>query len=96
MRGTTVLDIEFLTVGDNTQFGWRCLLDARGGLYVGNNVTIASDVHIIGGGHDVQPPRLPADADPHRHRGLRLDRQPRDDPAVASSAAAPSLRRRLW
>jgi acetyltransferase-like isoleucine patch superfamily enzyme len=56
MRGTTVLDIEFLTVGDETAIGWRCLLDARGGLYIGNNVTIASDVHILGGGHDINHP----------------------------------------
>lgn len=55
-RGTTVIDIEFLTIGDNTALGWRCMLDARGGLYIGNNVTIASDVHVLGGGHDVQHP----------------------------------------
>jgi acetyltransferase-like isoleucine patch superfamily enzyme len=56
MLGTTILDIEFLTVGDNTSIGSRCLLDARAGLYVGNDVTIASDVQIIGGGHDVNHP----------------------------------------
>lgn len=55
-RGTTVIDIEFLTIGDNTALGWRCMLDARGGLYIGDNVTIASDVHVLGGGHDVQHP----------------------------------------
>lgn len=54
--GTTILDIEFLTVGDNTSIGARCLLDARAGLYIGNDVTIASDVQIIGGGHDVNHP----------------------------------------
>jgi acetyltransferase-like isoleucine patch superfamily enzyme len=56
MRGTTVLDIAFLTIGDDTSIGARCLLDARAGLYIGNNVTIASDVHILGGGHDVNHP----------------------------------------
>lgn len=56
MLGTTILDIEFLTVGDNTSIGARCLLDARAGLYIGNDVTIASDVQIIGGGHDVNHP----------------------------------------
>ncbi|BDX33882.1 hypothetical protein TUM20985_44290 [Mycobacterium antarcticum] len=56
MLGTTILDIEFLTVGDNTAIGARCLLDARAGLYIGNDVTIASDVQIIGGGHDVNHP----------------------------------------
>jgi acetyltransferase-like isoleucine patch superfamily enzyme len=56
MLGTTVLDIEFLTIGSNTAIGGRCLLDARAGLYIGDNVTIASDVHIIGGGHDINHP----------------------------------------
>lgn len=56
MLQTTILDIEFLTVGDNTSIGSRCLLDARAGLYIGNDVTIASDVQIIGGGHDVNHP----------------------------------------
>jgi acetyltransferase-like isoleucine patch superfamily enzyme len=56
MRGTTVLDIAFLTIGNNTAIGSRCLLDARAGLYIGDNVTIASDVHIIGGGHDINHP----------------------------------------
>ena len=56
LRGTTVLDIEFLTIGDGVAIGFRCLLDSRAGLYIGNNVTIASDVHFIGGGHDINHP----------------------------------------
>jgi acetyltransferase-like isoleucine patch superfamily enzyme len=56
MLGTTILDIEFLTIGDNTSIGSRCLLDARAGLYIGNDVTIASDVQFIGGVHDVNHP----------------------------------------
>ncbi|MCT7660874.1 acyltransferase [Mycobacterium deserti] len=53
MRGTQVFDIEFLTIGSETAVGWRCLLDGRGGLYIGDNVTIASDVHILGGTRDI-------------------------------------------
>jgi acetyltransferase-like isoleucine patch superfamily enzyme len=56
MRGTTILDVEFLTIGDCTGIGRRCLLDSRAGLAIGDNVTIASDVHILGGGHDVNHP----------------------------------------
>ena len=56
MRGTTILDIEFLTIGNGTTIGFRCLLDARAGLWIGDNVTIASDVHFIGGGHDINHP----------------------------------------
>jgi acetyltransferase-like isoleucine patch superfamily enzyme len=56
MRGTTVLDIEFLTIGNGTTVGLRCLLDSRAGLWIGDNVTLASDVHILGGGHDINHP----------------------------------------
>ena len=56
MRGTTVMDIMYLTIGNCTTIGARCLLDARGGLWIGDNVTIASDVHILGGGHDINDP----------------------------------------
>jgi acetyltransferase-like isoleucine patch superfamily enzyme len=56
MRGTTILDIEFLTLDEGSTVGNRCLLDSRAGLYIGKNVTIASDVHILGGGHDINHP----------------------------------------
>lgn len=55
-RGTAVVEIEFLTIGRNTTVGSRCVLDARGGLWIGDNVVIANDVEIISGGHDVQHP----------------------------------------
>ncbi|AMO60419.1 colanic acid biosynthesis acetyltransferase WcaF [Mycolicibacterium phlei] len=55
-RCTTILDIEFLTIGDDTTVGARCMLDARAGLYLGNNVILASDVHVLGGGHDINHP----------------------------------------
>ena len=58
MRGTSVFGIAYLTVGDETAIGWRCSLDARGGLYIGNNVTIASDVHILGTRRDIDHPGL--------------------------------------
>jgi putative colanic acid biosynthesis acetyltransferase WcaF len=52
-RGTTILDIHMLTLGDNVGIGFRCMLDARGGLTIGNNVVVASDVHFITGGHEL-------------------------------------------
>lgn len=55
-RGTTILDIEFLTIGDDSTVGARCMLDARAGLYLGNNVILASDVQMLGGGHDINHP----------------------------------------
>jgi putative colanic acid biosynthesis acetyltransferase WcaF len=50
-RNTTVLGIENISIGENVGIGFRCMLDARGGLTIGNNVVIASDVHFITGTH---------------------------------------------
>jgi acetyltransferase-like isoleucine patch superfamily enzyme len=56
LRGTNILDIEFLTIGDRVSIGSRCLLDCRSGLAIGDDVVIASDTQIICGGHDVNHP----------------------------------------
>ena len=56
MRGTNVLDIEYLTIGDRSVVGARCLLDCRGGVAIGDDVGIASDTQIIGLRHDVNHP----------------------------------------
>ena len=56
MRGTNVLDIEYFTIGDRSVVGFRCLLDCRGGVAIGDDVVIASDTHIIGVAHDVNHP----------------------------------------
>lgn len=56
MRGVTILDIEFLTIGENTTIGGSSLLDARGGLYIGNSVTLANNVQLVGGGHNINDP----------------------------------------
>lgn len=52
-RGTTVLGIELLRIGTSTNIGFRCMLDARGGLTIGDNVVVASDTHFIAGTHDI-------------------------------------------
>ena len=56
MRTTQILDIEFLRIGENSTIGSRCLLDARAGIWIGDNVTLASDVQILAGGHDINHP----------------------------------------
>lgn len=58
-RGTTILDISNLTIGESCSIGFRCMLDARGGITIGDNVVLASDVHIIGGYHDHNDPTFP-------------------------------------
>lgn len=58
-RGTTILDISNLVIGDNCSIGFRCLLDARGTITIGDNVVLASDVQIIAGYHDHNDPTFP-------------------------------------
>ncbi|WP_080732116.1 acyltransferase [Rhodococcoides fascians] len=53
MMGTRVHGIRKLVIGNNCSIGFRCLLDARGGLTIDNDVVLASDVHVVGGHHDV-------------------------------------------
>lgn len=50
-RGTTVLGIRNIVIGSSVGIGFRCLLDARGGLTIGDNTVVASDVHFITGTH---------------------------------------------
>ena len=52
-RGTTVIDIHGLRIGEGCSIGVRCMLDARGGIEIADDVTIASDTHIITGRHEV-------------------------------------------
>jgi putative colanic acid biosynthesis acetyltransferase WcaF len=62
--GTTVLGIENLQIGEATCIGFRCLLDARGGLTIGSNCTIASDTHFVGAHHDFRAPDFASVVDP--------------------------------
>jgi putative colanic acid biosynthesis acetyltransferase WcaF len=50
-RGTTVLDIHRLRIGSDCSIGFRCMLDARGGIDISDDVVLASDTHIITGQH---------------------------------------------
>lgn len=59
-RRTEVYFPKGLYIGSNSTVGWFVLLDARGGLYIGDGVTIASYVKIIDGKHDINDPGFPA------------------------------------
>ncbi len=52
-RGTTVIDIHRLRVGSGCSIGFRCMLDARGGIDIGDDVAMASDTHIVTARHEV-------------------------------------------
>lgn len=60
LRGCTVLEPGRLSVGDESSIGFRCLLDARGWLTIGNRVVIASDTHFLAGYHDFRSPTFDA------------------------------------
>lgn len=45
-----------LTVGRGSSIGWFTLVDARGGITVGNNVTVASYCKMITAKHDIEDP----------------------------------------
>lgn len=64
LRGTTVLAIGNLRVGEAVSIGFRCVLDARGGLTIGSNTVIASDSHFISAFHDVHAPDFAAILEP--------------------------------
>ncbi|KAF1054832.1 MAG: Maltose O-acetyltransferase [Stenotrophomonas maltophilia] len=63
-RGTTVLGVDGITIGDDSVVGWNCLLDGRAGIIIGDHVTIASESLLIAGGHDIQAPEFWAVASP--------------------------------
>lgn len=52
LRGTTVLGPESLVLGDRCAIGWRCVLDARGGITLGHDVVVASDAQLLTADHD--------------------------------------------
>jgi acetyltransferase-like isoleucine patch superfamily enzyme len=58
--GTTVFNARDLVIGARSVVSFRCVLDARGGLRIGEDVVVASDVQLITGGHDVDDPGFAA------------------------------------
>jgi acetyltransferase-like isoleucine patch superfamily enzyme len=62
--GTTVLGANRLHIGARANIGWRCVLDARGGLRIGADSVIASDTQLISGRHDFDDDEFVAHFDP--------------------------------
>jgi acetyltransferase-like isoleucine patch superfamily enzyme len=52
-RGTTVLGAQHLELGDRVQVGFRVVIDARGGLTVGQDVLLSSDCQLLTANHNV-------------------------------------------
>lgn len=45
-----------IEIGENTAINRKCYLDSRGGLKIGNNVSISPEVHLITAQHDINDP----------------------------------------
>ena len=60
LRGTTVLAADNLEIGNSVSIGFRCMLDARGGLSIGDRTVLASDTQIITAAHEVDSPTFDA------------------------------------
>lgn len=64
LRGTTVVRPDQIEIGDHCIIGFQCFLGGEGGLYIGNNVNIASFSVLLGGWHDINDPRFTAELRP--------------------------------
>ena len=49
----TFINRENISIGENTSINRRCYLDSRGGLKIGNNVSISPEVNLITAQHDM-------------------------------------------
>ena len=84
-------------IGRNTRIGRDCTIDARSRLTIGDNVALSPEVMILAGTHDVNDPEFADSAvGPWAvdDRGLRVDRDARDDHARRDPGARG--RRRGW
>jgi acetyltransferase-like isoleucine patch superfamily enzyme len=48
------------SIGSHTTINRRCYLDGRGGLRIGNNVSISPEVYLLSLTHDFQDPEFPS------------------------------------
>lgn len=56
MKNVYIQNPNRLRIGKNSHINRGCLLDARGGIEIGNSVSISHNVNIVTGGHDYKSP----------------------------------------
>ena len=64
LRGTTIIRPDQIEIGNHCIIGFQCFLGGEGGLYIGDNVNIASFSVLLGGGHDINDPEFAAERRP--------------------------------
>ncbi len=52
MRRSYIVAPQHISIGDYSHINRGCLLDARGGITIGSNVSVSHNVSIVTGGHD--------------------------------------------
>ena len=63
-RGTTVIGVQHLALGERVQVGFRVVLDARGGLSVSHDVLLSSDVQLLTARHNLDSPDFEREVEP--------------------------------
>lgn len=58
MRKCYFIKANLLTIGEHSHINRGCLVDARGKITIGNNVSISHNVNIMTGSHDTQSPHF--------------------------------------
>lgn len=58
MRKCYFIKVNLLTIGEYSHINRGCLIDARGKITIGNNVSISHNVNIMTGSHDAQSPHF--------------------------------------
>ena len=56
--GWYVMGQHYMTIGNHCHFNRNCMLDARGGLSIGNNVSVSHNVSFVTGSHDYNTPKF--------------------------------------
>lgn len=56
VRRSYIMEPRRITIGDYTHINRGCLIDGRGGIEIGNNVSVSYNVSVITGSHDVDSP----------------------------------------
>lgn len=82
LAGARFRSLENLEVGDNVSIGYDNFLQARGGLTIGNNVTLAPGVKIWSTNHNFDDPDVPVRRQGHTMKPVIIE----DDVFIASNA----------
>lgn len=56
MKKNYIMNLNKVKIGENSHINRGCLLDGRGGITIGQNVSVSHNVNILTGSHDMNSP----------------------------------------